>query len=201
MDLKTLRWADDLCELFGVPPGILPEIRPSSGEFGRTKGLDFLPDGLPILGIAGDQQASLVGQGCVEAGQAKCTYGTGAFLLAHTGGRIVPSRNGLITTLAATLEGQPPQYALEGSVFVAGAAVQWFRDGLKAIGASHEINPLSLESDPAMDVIFVPALTGPGRPLLGAGGARDDLRADPRHLDRRPRPRHARRASPSRSPT
>ncbi len=164
MDLKTLRWADDLCELFGVPPRILPEIRPSSGEFGQTSGLHFLPDGLPILGIAGDQQASLIGQGCIDAGQAKCTYGTGAFLLAHTGGRIVPSRNGLITTLAATVEGQSPQYALEGSVFVAGAAVQWFRDGLKAIGASYEINPLSLESDPAMDVIFVPALTGLGAP-------------------------------------
>jgi glycerol kinase len=164
MDLKTLGWADDLCQLFDVPPGILPEIRPSSGEFGQTSGLHFLPDGLPILGIAGDQQASLIGQGCVEAGQAKCTYGTGAFLLAHTGSRIVPSRNGLITTLAATLEGQPPQYALEGSVFVAGAAVQWFRDGLKAIGASYEINPLSLASDPAMDVIFVPALTGLGAP-------------------------------------
>lgn len=164
MDLKTLRWADDLCQLFGVPPGILPEIRPSSGEFGRTLGLNALPDGLPILGIAGDQQASLIGQGCIAAGQAKCTYGTGAFLLAHTGARIVPSRNGLITTLASTLTGQPPQYALEGSVFVAGAAVQWFRDGLKAIGASYEINPLSLESDPAMDVVFVPALTGLGAP-------------------------------------
>jgi glycerol kinase len=164
MDLKTLRWAEDLCELFGVPPGILPEIRPSSGEFGRTEGLHFLPDGLPILGIAGDQQASLIGQGCVDPGQAKCTYGTGAFLLAHTGGRIVPSRHGLITTLAATLGDQPPQYALEGSVFVAGAAVQWFRDGLQAIGASHEINPLSMASDPTMDVIFVPALTGLGAP-------------------------------------
>jgi glycerol kinase len=164
MDLQTLQWGEDLCELFGVPPGILPEIRPSSGEFGRTQGLDFLPDGLPILGIAGDQQASLIGQGCLEAGQAKCTYGTGAFLLAHTGGRIVPSRHGLITTLAATLGDQPPHYALEGSVFVAGAAVQWFRDGLKAIGASYEINPLSLESDPAMDVLFVPALTGLGAP-------------------------------------
>ncbi len=164
MDLQTMRWAEDLCDLFEVPPGLLPEIRPSSGEFGRTSRLSFLPDGLPILGIAGDQQASLIGQGCIEAGQAKCTYGTGAFLLAHTGGRIVPSRNGLVTTLAATLDGQPPQYAVEGSVFVAGAAVQWFRDGLKAIGASYEINPLSLESDPAMDVVFVPALTGLGAP-------------------------------------
>jgi glycerol kinase len=164
MDLRTLEWAEDLCQFFGVPRGILAEILPSSGEFGQTEGLSFLPDGLPIMGIAGDQQASLIGQGCVDAGQAKCTYGTGAFLLAHTGGRIVPSRNGLITTLAATVGDQPPQYALEGSVFVAGAAVQWFRDGLKAIGASYEINPLSLESDPAMDVIFVPALTGMGAP-------------------------------------
>ncbi len=164
MDLATLRWSEELCDLFAVPSQLLPEIRPSAGEFGRTEGLGFLPDGLPILGIAGDQQASLIGQGCVEAGQAKCTYGTGAFLLAHTGGRIVPSRSGLVTTLAATFEGQRPQYALEGSVFVAGAAVQWFRDGLRAIGSSYEINPLSLESDPAMDVVFVPALTGLGAP-------------------------------------
>ncbi len=144
MDLRALNWADDLCLLFGVPSRILPEIRPSAGEFGRTEGLDYLPDGIPITGVAGDQQASLIGQGCVLPGQAKCTYGTGAFLLAHTGGRIVPSQRGLITTLAATLDGGPPQYALEGSVFVAGAAVQWFRDGLKAIGASPEINPLAL---------------------------------------------------------
>jgi glycerol kinase len=164
MDLRAVQWAEDLCRLFEVPRQILPEILPSSGEFGQTTGLDFLPDGIPILGVAGDQQASLAGQGCFGPGQAKCTYGTGAFLLAHTGDRIVPSRRGLITTLAASLGTGPPQYALEGSVFVAGAAVQWFRDGLKAIGASYEINPLSLASDPAMDVIFVPALTGLGAP-------------------------------------
>jgi glycerol kinase len=164
MDLRTIRWATDLCGLFGVPEQILPEIRPSTGEFGQTAGLEFLPDGIPIMGIAGDQQASLVGQGCIAPGQAKCTFGTGAFLLAHTGGRVVPSRRGLITTLAATLAGGPPQYALEGSVFVAGAAVQWFRDGLKAIGASPEIDPLALDSDPASEVIFVPALTGLGAP-------------------------------------
>jgi glycerol kinase len=164
MDLRTIQWATDLCELFGVPEQILPEIRPSAGEFGQTAGLDYLPDGLPIMGIAGDQQASLIGQGCIAPGQAKCTYGTGAFLLAHTGSRIVPSRRGLVTTLAATPSGGPPQYAMEGSVFVAGAAVQWFRDGLKAIGASPEIDPLSLDSDPASDVIFVPALTGLGAP-------------------------------------
>jgi glycerol kinase len=164
VDIKTIGWADDLCEVFGVPPRLLPEILPSAGDFGRTEGLHFLPDGLPITGIAGDQQASLIGQGCLEAGQAKCTYGTGAFLLVHTGSRAMASRNGLITTLAAMPELQTPRYALEGSVFIAGAAVQWFRDGLKAIGASYEINPLSLQSDPDMDLIFVPALTGLGAP-------------------------------------
>ncbi len=142
----------------------MPEICPSSSEFGWTHGLDFLPDGLPITGVAGDQQASLIGQGCIAPGQAKCTYGTGAFLLAHTGDRIVASRNGLITTLAASPKEGPPQYALEGSVFVAGAAVQWFRDGLRAIGTSPDINPLALDSDPEMDVIFVPAFTGMGAP-------------------------------------
>ena len=157
MDIRRLKWAGELCPLFGVPPQILPEILPSSGEFGKTLGLDFLPDGIPIMGVAGDQQASLIGQGCVAPGQAKCTFGTGAFLLAHTGGRVVPSHRGLITTLAATLEPAAPQYALEGSVFVAGAAVQWFRDGLKAIGASPEINPLALESDPDNELVFVPA--------------------------------------------
>jgi glycerol kinase len=164
MDLHTIRWSSGLCDLFEVPAQLLAEIRPSAGEFGVTSGLDYLPDGLPIMGVAGDQQASLVGQGCLSAGQAKCTYGTGAFLLAHTGDRIVPSRRGLITTLAATLGDGKPQYALEGSVFVAGAAVQWFRDGLKAIGASHEISQLARASEPENDLIFVPALTGLGAP-------------------------------------
>jgi glycerol kinase len=164
MDLHTLHWANDLCDLFGVPAGILPEILPSAGEFGRTRGLGYLPDGLPITGVAGDQQASLVGQGCLQAGQAKCTYGTGAFLLAHTGDRPVPSTRGLVTTLAATLGQGPPQYALEGSVFIAGAAVQWFRDGLKAVGAAPEIDRLCLEASPHSDVLFVPALTGLGAP-------------------------------------
>jgi glycerol kinase len=173
MDIRRLHWADDLCQVFGVPRQLLPEILPSAGEFGKTFGLDFLPDGIPIMGVAGDQQASLIGQGCVAPGEAKCTFGTGAFLLAHTGGRVVPSRRGLITTLAATLDESAPQYALEGSVFVAGSAVQWFRDGLKAIGASPEINPLALESDPDNEVVFVPALTGLGAPYWepGARGA------------------------------
>ncbi len=164
MDLRALQWADDLCDFFGVPRALLPEILPSSGIFGETQGLDFLPDGLPIAGVAGDQQASLVGQGCLRAGQAKCTYGTGAFLLVHTGAEVVPSTRGLVTTLAATLGDGPPQYALEGSIFVAGAAVQWFRDGLEAVGAAPEIDPLSEQSDPDSEILFVPALTGLGAP-------------------------------------
>jgi glycerol kinase len=164
MDLHTLRWAEDLCEFFDVPPGVLPTIVPSAGELGRTLGFAGIPDGLPITGVAGDQQASLVGQGCLTGGQAKCTYGTGAFLLVHTGSQAVPSTRGLVTTLAATLGDGPPQYALEGSVFVAGAAVQWFRDGLKAVGAAPEIDRLCLDADPNSGVLFVPALTGLGAP-------------------------------------
>jgi glycerol kinase len=164
MDLRTLEWADDLCHFFAVPREILPEIRPSVGNFGKTLGFRALPDGLPIRGVAGDQQASLVGQGCLEAGQAKCTYGTGAFLLVHTGDQVVPSTRGLVTTLAAGLEEGSPRYALEGSVFIAGAAVQWFRDGLKAVGAAHEVDRLSEIADPESGVLFVPALTGLGAP-------------------------------------
>ncbi len=149
-----------------VPAGILPEILPSAGEFGRTRGLSYLPDGLPITGVAGDQQASLVGQGCLESGQAKCTYGTGAFLLAHTGGRVIPSTRGLVTTLAATLGNGPPQYALEGSVFVAGAAVHaGRRDGPAGVGAAFEIDAMSsMWLTPRPSVLFVPALTGLGAP-------------------------------------
>jgi glycerol kinase len=164
MDLETGQWSDELCQVFEVPSQILPSIFPSAGDFGSTFGLDYLPDGIPISGVVGDQQASLVGQGCLAFGESKCTYGTGAFLLAHTGERIVYSPNGLITTRAASLAEEPAQFALEGSVFIAGAAVQWFRDGLKAIGAAPEIGALSERSDPASEVIFVPALTGLGAP-------------------------------------
>ena len=164
MDIETDRWSDELCEVFAVPKRLLPEIRPSAGDFGRTKGLDYLPDGIPITGVAGDQQASLMGQGCVREGQAKCTYGTGAFLLAHTGSRIIPSAHGLLTTRAATIRDEPAQYALEGSVFIAGAAVQWFRDGLKVIHSAPEIGDLAMKGDPESEVVFVPAFTGLGSP-------------------------------------
>lgn len=164
MDIHQLKWDRELCQFFGVPPDILPAILPSSGIFGETAGLGYLADGLPIAGVAGDQQASLVGQGCFAPGDAKCTYGTGAFLLAHTGDRAIVSRHGLLTTVAATLGDGPPQYALEGSVFVAGAAVQWFRDGLKAVGAAPEIDLLYDQANPNSEVLFVPALTGLGAP-------------------------------------
>jgi glycerol kinase len=164
MDLRSLEWAEDLCAFFDVPRKILAEILPSSGVVGQTCGFAGLPDGIPIAGVAGDQQASLVGQGCLAPGQAKCTFGTGAFLLAHTGSTVIPSTRGLVTTVAATLGDGAPQYALEGSVFVAGAAVQWFRDGLKAVGAAPEIDRLSLAANPGSGVLFVPALTGLGAP-------------------------------------
>ncbi len=164
MELETGQYAESLCDLFEVPRGILAAIRPSAGDFGVTSGLDYLPDGIPITGVAGDQQASLVGQGCLDPGQAKCTYGTGAFLLAHTGAHVARSSSGLISTRAASLVGEPAQFALEGSVFIAGAAVQWFRDGLKAIGAAPEIGALALEGHPDCEVTFVPALTGLGAP-------------------------------------
>lgn len=164
MDLRTGHWDDDLCRFFAIPRQILPEIRPSSGIFAVTKGVPSLPDGIPVAGVVGDQQASLVGQGCFQAGQAKCTYGTGAFLLLHTGHQVVPSSRGLISTAAAGLGAGESVYALEGSVFVAGAAVQWFRDGLKAIGAAPEINALYSQGREHSGVVFVPALTGLGAP-------------------------------------
>ena len=164
MDLRTLTWADDLCQFFAVPQSILPAILPSVADFGQTRHFPGLPDGLPIRGVAGDQQASLAGQGCLAAGQAKCTYGTGAFLLVHTGDQVIPSTRGLVTTIAASLGDGPPQYALEGSVFIAGAAVQWFRDGLKAVGAAPEVDRLCEQADPHSGVLFVPALTGLGAP-------------------------------------
>ncbi len=129
----------------------------------------------------------------MEAGQAKCTFGTGAFLLVHTGSTPVPSTRGLVTTLAATLGDGPPQYALEGSVFIAGAAVQWFRDGLEAIGASEEINPLSGEAREDSEVLFVPALTGLGAPHWEPERPRHDLWPEPGHDRRRSGPRDARR--------
>jgi glycerol kinase len=141
----------------------LPSIRTCSEIYGKTKGFASLPDGIPVAGMAGDQQAALFGQACFEVGEAKCTYGTGAFLLMNTGSTPVPSQNGLLTTVAWQIDDHIA-YALEGSAFIAGAAVQWLRDGLKIIKAASEIEALANEVDDAEGVFFVPALTGLGAP-------------------------------------
>jgi glycerol kinase len=168
MDLTTLAWDADLLQTFGVPPQLLPEIVPSSAIYGKTTGLDFLPAGIPVAGMAGDQQAALFGQACFKAGESKCTYGTGAFLLENTGSRLVASRNGLLTTVAWQVGGQTC-YALEGSSFIAGAAVQWLRDGLGLVATAAEIEPLARQVPDSGGVVFVPALTGLGAPHWNSG--------------------------------
>ncbi len=163
MDLRTLAWDDELLGHLEVPPELLPEIRPSAAVYGQTRGLELLPDGIPVAGIAGDQQAALFGQGCFAPGEAKCTYGTGAFLLENTGSEVVASRHGLLSTVAWQL-GDQATYALEGSAFIAGAAVQWLRDGLGLFPRSADIEALAASVPDSGGVVFVPALTGLGAP-------------------------------------
>ena len=163
MDLKSLEWDDMLLEPLGVPRTILPEITSSSRNFGKTLGLDFLPDGIPIAGMAGDQQAALFGQACFSPGQSKCTYGTGAFILENIGATPLPSKHGLLTTVAWQVDGQTC-YALEGSAFIAGAAVQWLRDGIGLIETAGGIEALAQQVPDSDGVIFIPALTGLGAP-------------------------------------
>jgi len=163
MNLATRQWDAEMLELFGVPRELLPEIRPSAGELGCTQGLKVLPDGIPIAGIAGDQQSALFGQACFAPGEAKCTYGTGAFLLMNAGPTAPTSEHGLLGTVGWQL-GSDATYALEGSAFVAGAAVQWLRDGLGVIGASSEIEALARSVPDSGGVVFVPALAGLGAP-------------------------------------
>jgi glycerol kinase len=162
-NIHTMQWDDELLKYFGVPRSMLPEVKPSAAEFGVTRGLDFLPDGIPVLGVAGDQQAALYGQGCFTPGTGKCTYGTGAFFLLHTGDKAVASKHKLLTTVAATIDAKA-KYALEGAVFIAGAAVQWLRDGLRLFQSSAEVERLARESNPAEPVLFVPGLVGLGAP-------------------------------------
>jgi glycerol kinase len=166
-DIGAMRWSDALLALFGVPREILPEVRPSSGVFG-TADAEWFGTEVPIGGIAGDQQAALFGQGCVTAGSAKNTYGTGAFLLMHTGARRVRSTRGLLTTIACDERGQPA-YALEGSVFIAGAAVQWLRDGLGLIANAAETEALARGVPDTGGVVFVPAFVGLGAPHWESG--------------------------------
>jgi glycerol kinase len=167
-NLRTLAWDDELCALFGIPRAVLPEVRASSERYGETRGLKALPDGIPVSGMAGDQQSALFGQACFRPGEAKCTYGTGAFLLMNTGAEVVASTHGLLSTVAWKLAGPQGKaevaYALEGSAFIAGAAVQWLRDGLKLIKKSAEIEALAQTVKSSEGVVFVPALSGMGAP-------------------------------------
>jgi glycerol kinase len=163
-DIHRLAWDDELLDFVGVPRAMLPQVRPSSGLFGGTERSLFGAP-IPIGGIAGDQQAATFGQACFAAGEAKNTYGTGAFLLLNTGAVPVASEHGLLTTVLWQLgPDKPPAYALEGSVFVAGAAVQWLRDGLRAIGASGEVERLAAGVEDTGGVYLVPAFVGLGAP-------------------------------------
>ena len=165
-DIHKGRWSRTICDLFGIPLQMLPEVKDCAAEFGMT-----LPElfgrPIPIRGVAGDQQAATVGQACFEPGMMKSTYGTGCFALLNTGDTAVTSQNRLLTTIAYQLDGRPT-YALEGSIFVAGAVVQWLRDGLKIIGAAHETQALAEAADPHQSVIFVPAFVGLGAPYWNA---------------------------------
>lgn len=163
MNLETLDWDDDLLKLFNLPKAILPKICDNAEIYARTWRVPGLPNGIPIAGMAGDQQAALFGQSCFDVGTAKCTFGTGAFLLVNTGNKIVRSRHGLLSTCAWKL-GTKVCYALEGSVFVAGALVHWLRDGLGIIKEADEIEALARSVDDSNGVTIVPALTGLGAP-------------------------------------
>ncbi|HEY1796486.1 MAG TPA: glycerol kinase GlpK [Stellaceae bacterium] len=161
-DLNRLDWDDDLLTRFGIPRAILPEVRDTGADFG-TPAADLLGQAIPIAGIAGDQQAALIGQGCFRPGMAKSTYGTGAFALVHIGARPARSTHRLLTTIAYRLGGETA-YALEGAIFIAGAAVQWLRDRLGAVGAAAETDALAATADPAQRVYLVPAFAGLGAP-------------------------------------
>jgi glycerol kinase len=162
-DLHTLDWSDRLLEVLRIPRVMLPEVRSSSEIYGHTSLVPGLPDGIAIAGMAGDQQAALFGQGCFGVGDAKCTYGTGAFLLLHTGRRPVLSKHGLVTTVGWKIKDEIT-YALEGSTFIAGAMVQWLRDGLGLIRRADEIEALARSVPDSGGVVVVPALAGLGAP-------------------------------------
>ena len=166
LDIHTGQWDDDLLALFRIPRAMLPEVRDCAAEFGLTDP-DVLGRAIPIRGIAGDQQAATIGQACFAPGMVKSTYGTGCFLLLNTGPIAVASRNRLLTTIAYQLGGQR-SYALEGAIFIAGAAVQWLRDGLGLIPSADQAEMLARQADPSQAVILVPAFTGLGAPYWDA---------------------------------
>ncbi len=164
MDIRHGTWDAELCELFDIPDALLPQICDCAGDFGTT---DLFGGPIRILGLAGDQQAATVGQGCFAPGMMKATYGTGCFALLNTGDQPVASRNRLLTTIAYQLGGKRT-YALEGAIFIAGASVQWLRDALKVIGAAPDVNALAAAADPAEQIYLVPAFVGLGAPWWDA---------------------------------
>lgn len=166
MNLSTQQWDDGLLEFFGIQKSFLPQVKDSFAEFGKTKNLGILPDGIPILSILGDQQAALFGQACINVGDLKSTYGTGAFLVLNTGEKLVTSQTGLLSTIAYRHKGKTI-FALEGSAYIAGAAVQWLRDNLKCIVTSPEVETLASsvkDLDQMKPLLFLPFFTGIGTP-------------------------------------
>ncbi len=161
-DIHKGRWSQTICDLFDIPTAMLPEVRDCAADFGVTRA-DLFGHEIPILGVAGDQQAATIGQACFTPGMMKSTYGTGCFAVLNTGATPVASTNKLLTTIAYQLNGKPT-YALEGSIFIAGAVVQWLRDGLKVIRAAPETQALAETADPSQDLILVPAFVGLGAP-------------------------------------
>jgi glycerol kinase len=165
-DIHKGRWSQTICDLLEIPMQMLPEVKDCAADFGQTKA-DIFGEPISICGVAGDQQAATVGQACFEPGMMKSTYGTGCFALLNTGYTPVVSQNRLLTTIAYQLDGKPT-YALEGSIFVAGAVVQWLRDGLQIIGSAAEAQTLAEQADPHQDVVIVPAFVGLGAPYWDA---------------------------------
>jgi glycerol kinase len=163
-DIRELQWSPDLCDVFGVPIAALPAVLPSSGRFGMTTEAAGCVGGIPISGVAGDQQAALFGQACFNPGMAKNTYGTGSFVLLNVGSSCPPPTEGMLTTVAWQLSGGTVAYALEGAIFVTGAAVQWLRDGLGLIESAAEIGPLAASTPDSGGVYVVPAFAGLGSP-------------------------------------
>ena len=159
-DIHKGEWSAEICDLLGIPMTMLPEVQDCASDFGNTS---LLGGNIPILGVAGDQQAATIGQACFQPGMMKSTYGTGCFALLNTGDQPVLSNNRLLTTIAYQLDGQRT-YALEGSIFIAGAAVQWLRDALQIIDAAPQSGDLALQADPTQNVVLVPAFTGLGAP-------------------------------------
>jgi len=165
-DIHNGRWSKTICDLFDIPMEMLPEVKDCAADFGMTRA-DLFGRPIPVLGVAGDQHAATVGQACFAPGMMKSTYGTGCFALLNTGDTAVTSQNRLLTTIAYQLDGKPT-YALEGSIFVAGAVVQWLRDGLKIIHEAGETQALAEQADPHQNVVLVPAFVGLGAPYWNA---------------------------------